>query len=129
MERSILRQTETLDSVGAGATGEMTPILDGYAHVRMLQVEAACQSSDFDLMIYDRQDGEDGSINEIYRAEGVEGHLVDDEFYSGGRLFFNSDTEPKRRFYARVRNNDQSQATGPITLRLYFFTVPHSEME
>jgi len=128
MEKTIYRQTETLSSVGAGATGEIETIMDGYGHVRLLQVEAACASTDFGLTVFDKQGAADDSINEVYRVENVSKNLVDDEFYAGGRLVFNSDTTPTERLYGKVKNNDQANATGPISLRLYFTTVAHSKL-
>lgn len=126
MTKSIYRKTETLSSVAAGQTGETEPILHGYGHIRAFQIEAACQSSSFDLILFDKQGSEEGSINEVYRVESVEGSLVDDEFYAGGRLIFNSDATSAEQLYAKVKNNDQQSATGPIALRMYFSTVAHS---
>ncbi|RLC45416.1 MAG: hypothetical protein DRH70_07555 [Candidatus Coatesbacteria bacterium] len=128
MEKTIYRQTETLSSVAAGATGSVEAILNGFGHVRLLQVEAVCGSSDFDLYLLDKEDGAQGSINEVYHAANVDQKVLDDEFYAGGRLAFNSDTTPVERLYAKVKNNDQQNATGPISLRLYFTTVAHSEL-
>lgn len=127
MTKSIYRQTETLSSVAAGQTGETEAILHGYGHIRAFQIETACQSADFDLILFDKQGAEEGSINEVYRVENIAGNLVDDEFYSGGRLMFNSDESPSEQLYAQVINNDQENATGPIALRIYFSTVAHSE--
>ncbi|HUT04244.1 MAG TPA: hypothetical protein VM163_10175 [bacterium] len=128
MEKTVYRQTETLTSVAAGGTGSVETILDGFGHVRLLQVEAACGSTDFDLHILDKEDGAQGSINEVYQAANVDQKLLDDEFYAGGRLAFNSDTTPAERLYVKVKNNDQVNATGPISLRLYFTNVAHSEL-
>ncbi len=128
MEKTIYRQVETLANVAAGATGEIESIMDGYGHVRLLQVEAACSSTDFDLMVFDKQGAAESGINEVYRVENANINLVDDEFYAGGRLVFNSDTAPTERLYVKVKNNDQTNATGPISLRLYFTTVAHSKL-
>jgi len=128
MEKTVYRQTETLSSVAAGATGSVETILDGFGHVRLLQVEAACGSTDFDLHILDKEDGAQSSINEVYQAANVDQKLLDDEFYAGGRLAFNSDTTSAERLYVKVKNNDQVNATGPISLRLYFTNVAHSEL-
>ena len=128
MEKTIHRQSETLASVGAGATGAIETIMECYGHVRIVQVEVACSSTDFDLMIFDKQGAGENSINEAYRVENINGKLVDDDFPAGGRLVFNSDTSPAERLYAKVKNNDQSNATGAISLRLYFTTVAHSEL-
>ena len=128
MEKTIYRQTETLSSVAAGATGEIETIMDGFGHVRLLQIEVACSSTDFDLTVFDKQGAAEGSINEGYRVENVNKNLVDDEFYAGGRLVFNSDTTPMERLYAKIKNNDQANATGAISLRLYFTAVAHSKL-
>ncbi len=32
------------------------------------------------------------------------------------------------RLYAKIKNNDQQNATGPISLRLYFVNVAHSDL-
>ena len=94
----------------------------------MVQIEAACSSTDFDLMIFDKQDGAENSINEAYRVANIDSKVVDDEFQAGGRLVFNSDTSPAERLYVKVKNNDQSNATGAISLRIYFTAVAHSEL-
>ena len=128
MEKTIYRQIETLASVGAGAIGEIEAIMDCYGHVRLLQIEVACASTDFDLMIFDKQGAAESSINEVYRVENVNKNMVDDEFYAGGRLVFNSDTTRTEGLYAKVKNDDQENPTGPISLRLYFTTVAHAEL-
>jgi len=128
MEKTIYRQTETLASVAAGATGETETIMNGFGHVRLLQVEVACASTDFDLTVFDKQGAAQNSLNEVYRAENVNKNLVDDKFYAGGRLVFNSDAAQKDKLYTKIKNNDQSNATGAISLRFYFTTVAHSEL-
>lgn len=116
------RVSEILASVpAASAMATNVAIMDGIGECQVLQIEVACISDDFTLVIFDSEGSPIGmahGIHEVFRNAAIDRHTIYDAFFSGGRLWRNVDGV--NCFWAHVTNDDAVHATAPIELRISF---------
>lgn len=105
-----------LANVGTSATGSEEELADIAAQGRIKQIRCACNSTDFDLQIFNKTGGTVNTINEIFKTE-TENLLYDE--YGLDVNYRNADTTFGGSLYAKVKNDDGGNATGTIYLEIY----------
>lgn len=106
----------TLATVAAASTGSVVELID-VARMRIVQLEVACSSSDFDFMIMNRSTGTADTRFMSYKNENNNKWFCDDSFPERGLIIHDT---AGTKIYAQVKNDDGANATGTIYVRIYY---------
>lgn len=118
-ERTLI-QNFTLGSVAADNTGGGP--LDFYTVAEqnvfngiLRNVAVASDSTDFDVSIRTKSNGQADSVDEIYKAIDINKYRSDDDLHVG---WVNNDPTNTSKLYVVVTNNDLVRATGTVNIRV-----------
>ena len=79
-------------------------------------LKIGCDSTNFEISIFNEENGVQDSINECVRYVNINRYEYEAEMTL---IVINRDTVQSKYIYCKVTNNDGSNATGPIDLELY----------
>jgi hypothetical protein len=118
-ERTCIQEF-TLGSIAADQTGGGP--LDFYAAAEqnvfngiLRNVAVSCDSTDFDLSLRTKSNGQQDSVDEVYRAIDISKYRSDDDLHVG---WVNNDPTNTSKLYAVITNNDLARATGAVNIRI-----------
>ena len=112
----VKRHITTMTNVAAGSTGNVEELI-AEKRIGIRQIEITCDSTDYDFMIYDRAAGGIDSKNMVYKITGINKVHRTTNFPSGYLHVWNTLQD---KIYAQVKNNDGANATGTITVKLFY---------
>jgi len=118
-ERSCIEEF-TFSSIAAGGSGggalDFYIVTDQKISNGVLRgVSAACNSLDFDVSLRTSASAAADTVDEIYRATGINKYRSDDNLYQG---WVNTDATITSKLYLTLTNNDLVNATGVITIKI-----------
>jgi len=116
----IVQYKYTLTSVALSSQGseEILDAIEGKG--RIIAVKATSLSTDFDLSIRDKTGASGSTNNEIFAVNAI--NLNYDE--ADMNVYYrNADTTYANKLYVVIKNDDGSNATGPIALELFVETM------
>jgi len=103
------------DSTGGGAldfeSGLGQKVLNGLIR----GVSVACDSTDFDISLRTKSNGQADSVDEIYRVTDISKYRSDNNLLQG---WVNNDSPAESKLYAVITNNDLVRATGIVTVKI-----------
>lgn len=118
-ERTVI-QNFTLGSVAADSTGGGPLDFETVANQKVFNgilrnVAVACDSTDFDVSLRSKSNGQEDSVDEIYRATGINKYRSDDDLYQG---WVNGDSPIASNLYLVLTNNDLGNSTGEVIIKI-----------
>jgi hypothetical protein len=108
--------TYTLPTVLASTTSDILKLNLIPHHGIINQLNVNCSSDDYDLSLFDDKDAVYNSVHEILAYERIDNNY---ERVKVALDYDNADTIKTDALYAKIKNDDPSNATGTITLKLY----------
>lgn len=106
----------TMTSVALSSTGSEETLANLPSVGIIKQIKASCASTDFDLSIKNKSGGSADTVNEIFRCETNNKHYDESDLNIN---YKNADTTLTTSLYAKVKNDDGSNATGSISLEIF----------
>jgi len=118
-ERSVI-QNFTLGSVSADSTGggplDFKVVTEQNIFNGILRgVSVACDSTDFDISLRTKSNGQADSVDEIYRVTNIDKYRSDVNL---GQGWVNGDSPIESKIYCVITNQDLARATGAITVKV-----------
>jgi len=118
-ERTLI-QDFSLGSIAADSTGGGPLDFNSVAGQNVFNgilrnVAIACDSTDFDVSIRTKSNGQPDSIDEIYKVTDISKYRSDDDLYVG---WVNNDPTNTSKLYVVITNNDLVRATGTVSVKL-----------
>jgi len=118
-ERTCI-QNFTLGSVAADKTGGgsldfLVATEQNIFNGILRGVSVACDSTDFDISLRTKSNGQPDSVDEIYRATDISKYRSDDDLF---QAWVNGDPTNTSKLYAVIVNNDLVRATGTVIIKI-----------
>ena len=118
-ERSCIQEftlgTVAADSTGGGPLDFQAEAGQNIFNGILRGVSVSCDSTDFDISIRTKSNGQENTIDEIYRATGINLYRSDDDLYQG---WVNKDSPATSKLYMVVINSDLGSATGSVSVKI-----------
>lgn len=118
-ERTVI-QNFTFSSVAADQTGggplDFLDATEQNIHAGILRgVSVDCDSTDFDVSLRTKSNGQANRVSEVYSITGVNLYNSDDDLHQG---WINEDSPIQSKLYMVLVNNDGANATGTVTIKI-----------
>jgi two-component SAPR family response regulator len=118
-ERTCIQEF-TLGTVAADSTGGGPLDFESVAGQNIFNgilrnLSVSCDSTDYDISLRTKSNGQEDTIDEIYRAVDINKYRFDDDLHVG---WVNSDPTNTSKLYAVITNNDLARATGAVRINL-----------
>jgi len=119
-ERSCIQEftlgAVAADSTGGGPLDFLLGTGQNIFNGILRGVSASCDSTDFDVSIRTKSNGQPDTIDEIYKVSGINLYRSDDNLYQG---WINKDSPTSSKLYMVITNNDLRSATGLVSVRIF----------
>ncbi len=118
-ERTCIQEftlgTIAADSTGGGPLDFKDTAGENIFNGILRNVAISCDSTDFDLSLFSKSNGQANTIDEIYKIVNVSKYSFDDEIRSG---WVNNDPVNTAKLYAVIVNSDLVRPTGQVRIKL-----------
>lgn len=115
---SITRHTFSSISPDSTGGGELDLVGSGQAfHSGVLRgIAVSCDSTDFDVSIRTKSNGQLDTLDEIYRVININKYRRDSDLFIG---WVNGDSPKAGKLYLVLTNNDSGNSTGTVNVEVH----------